>query len=127
MEQINWQKMQPLATSRLMLEWISSCSVDKSTTTARQKFGQTAHTLFIVMINVTSSIASVVYCFKFGSIDFNNATFAFMITIGQFGLIYFLFAAFQMRHQIADIFNNLSQIYKKCELKKLFFIIDKIF
>lgn len=108
--------MQPLATSRLMLEWISSCPVDESKTTPSQKFGQIAHTLFIVMINVNCSVASALYCIKFASIDFNGSLFAFMTTVGQFGLIYFMFAAFQMRHRIGCIFTSLSIIYKKCEL-----------
>lgn len=108
--------MQPLATSQLMLEWISSCPVDKLKTTPSQRIGQIVHTLLIVVINVNCSIASVAYCIKFASTDFNGSLNAFMIAIGQFGWIHFMFAAFRMRDQIGDIFSSLSIIYKKCVL-----------
>lgn len=108
--------MQPLATSRLLLEWLSMCPVDESTSTTRQKFGRIAHTLFVFMMNVICSVASAAYCIKFALVDFNSASFAFMIIIGQFGLIYFMIAAFRMRDQIGDIFTSLSMIYEKCEL-----------
>lgn len=103
--------MQPLATTQLMMAWLSMCSADESRF-PRQQAGHIAHTLSVLVLIVSSFIASVAYCLKYFSINFNSATFAFMVAIGDFGLIYFMIAAIQMRQEIDSIFTSLSTIYK---------------
>ena len=109
--------MQPLATTQLMLTWLSMCSADESAT-IQQKWGYIAHTLAILILDITCFVASLVYCFEFFTIDFNGAAFGFLGAVGQFAVIYFLIVAIQMRHQIDDIFTSLTTIYKssKCNL-----------
>lgn len=104
--------MQPLPTTCLMMTWLSMCPADELTTTRQQKSGYIAYTLAVFILNVICFVASLVYCLKFFSIDFDGAAFAFMAAIGEFGLIYFMITAILMRHQIRNIFLNLSMIYK---------------
>lgn len=118
MENHSFGKMRPLSTAHLMMTWLSMCSATESTTFL-QKFGHIAHTLIVLFLNLSCSIASLVYIFKYFSTDFDGAAFAFMATIGEIGLIYFLFAAILMRQQIDGIFTSLSSIYSssKCNHK----------
>ena len=103
--------MKPLATTQLMMTWLSMCPADESST-KRQKMAHIAYTLAVFIINVICLAASLVFCLEHISIDFDSAIFAFMVCIGEFGLIYFMIVSIQMRHQIAEIFTGLSTIYK---------------
>lgn len=103
--------MQPLATTRRIMIWHSMCPAHKSTT-PRYKWIYIAHALTILILNVIGFISSLTYCLKFVSIDFNSATFAFMLTNAEFGAIYFMISGILMRHRIGSIFTNLSAIYK---------------
>lgn len=87
------------------------CPVDE-TTTRRQRIAYIAHTLAILIICVISITTGLAYCIKFISIDFDGAVFGFMAGIAEFGIIYVLIAAVQMRYQIELIFTGLSRIYK---------------
>lgn len=104
--------MRPLATTQLMLTWLSMCPADDESTTPRQKWLYIAHTLVVLILTVAGCASSLAYCLKLISTDFDSAVFAFMATIGMFGVIYFMIAAFSMRHQIEEIFTNLSAIYE---------------
>lgn len=111
------KEMRPLATNQLMMTWLSMYPADKSAT-PRQKQLYIAHTLVVLISNVASCVSSLVYCLKFISTDFDSATFAFMCTIGIFGVIFFMITAISMRHQIEKIFTNLTTIYKSCKWLK---------
>lgn len=108
-------EMEPLATTRRMLTWLCMCPADELST-LRQKLPYVAHTSAILLIHLVSFVASVVFCVKHIKNDFNGATFAFMICIGEVGLVYSLIVGIFMCHQIGDIFTHLSTIYKSSEL-----------
>lgn len=110
--------MQPLASTRQMMTWLSMCPADE-TTTLRQRTGYIAYTLAIAFVIVTGFVTSLVYCFEYGSIDFDGAAFAFQIAIGEFGLIYFMIDAIQMRQQVGNIFASLSTIYKSSKFSSV--------
>lgn len=119
--------MRPLATTQLMMTWLSMCSADESTT-IRQKRSHIAYTLAILVVNVIGCSASLVYCLKFISSDFDSSTFAFMVGIGHFGAIYFMVALILMRHQIDNIFTSLSAFYNTCKFNSIYknFKIEKL-
>lgn len=106
--------MQPLATTRLMMMWLSMCPADESTT-VRQKTVYVAHTWAVFMLNLFGFVANMVFIFKNVSIDFDGAMFAIMGAIGQVGLIYVHVVAIQMCRQIGNIFTSLSTIYENCK------------
>lgn len=103
--------MQPLATIRRSMMWLSMCPPDASAS-ARQKKAYVYATFAVFALNVIGCIAPMVFCMKCISINFNGATFAFMITIAELGVIYFMIVAILMRHQIEGIFTSLTTIYK---------------
>lgn len=103
--------MQPLSTTRQMMTWLGMCPADESAT-LRQNLSHIAHTSAILTTSSICFIASLAYCFKFISIDFDGAVFGFMAAIAEFGLIYVLTTAIGMRHQIGGVFTSLSTIYK---------------
>lgn len=102
---------QPLATTHQMMTWLSMCPTAESTI-HRQKPAYIAYTLVILLLNVIAFATSLTYCLKYFFIDFDGATFAFMVAIGDFGLVYFLIAGILMRQQMVKIFTSLSIIYK---------------
>lgn len=104
--------MQPLATTRLMMMWLSMCPADGSSK-EQQRMAYVAHTWAVLFFNVINFVSSVAFCWKYFSIDFNGAMFAIMIAIGEFGLIYFMIVAILMCHQIQSIFTSLSTICKR--------------
>lgn len=120
--------MQPLATTRRMMTWLSMCSA-KESSSARQKIAFVAYTLTFLCLNLIGFVASIAFCWKYFTIDFNGATFAFLIAIGEFGVIYFMFVAILMCYQIESIFTSLSTIYKSSEFNLLLnmFFSSKIF
>lgn len=103
--------MQPLATTRLVMTWLSMCSADESTT-LRQKTAHIAYTMAILVLNVILFASSLAYCLKYFSVDFNSAAFGIMCTIGEFGAIYSMIAAILMCQRIFHIFGSLSSIYR---------------
>lgn len=104
------KKMRPLATTRLMMTWLSMCPPDELTAT-RQKRIYIGHTSAVLTLNVIGFASSLAYCLKMFSTDFDGAVYGFMAAIADFGVIYFMIAAFLMRHQIDNIFTGLSEIY----------------
>lgn len=109
-------KMQPLATTQRMMTWLSMCAANESTT-LKQKRDYKAFSWAVFVSSIIGFTASLAYCLNFVFIDFNGAVFAFMAFIAEFGVIYFMIAAFIMRHKISDIFTNLSTIYKSSKFK----------
>lgn len=111
--------MQPLETTHRMMTWLSMCTADESTD-VRQKQAYVAHTLAVLFFNLLNFLESIAFCLKNLSIDFHGATFAFMIAIGELGLIYVTITIILMRHQVDSIFTSLSSIYKssKCTIGK---------
>lgn len=103
--------MRPLATTQQMMTWLSMCPVGESTT-LWQKRAHIAHTLAILIINSTSFVASLAYCIKFFTVDFDGAVFGFMNANADSGVIYFMMVAIRLRVQIDGIFKELSNIYK---------------
>lgn len=104
------QEMQPLPTTHRVLIWLSMCPADEFAT-CTQKVLYLANTLFVLIVNTSSFFACLRYCIKNTSIDFDSSTFAFMVAIGEFGLIYSMIALIQMRHRIDDTFTSLTTIY----------------
>lgn len=104
--------MQPLATIRRVMTWLSMCPPDESST-ERQRKAYVVHTLAILFFCVISFIASLTFCLKYVLVDFDGSTFAFMVAIIEFGVVYFMIAAILMRHQIQGIFSSLSTIYNR--------------
>lgn len=103
--------MQPLTTTRQMMMWLCMCPIDEATA-RRQHIAYIAHTLTILIICLISITTGLAYCIEFISVDFDGAVFGFMAGIAEFGIIYVLIAAINMRHQIEPIFTGLSRIYK---------------
>lgn len=103
--------MEPLATTRRIMVWLCMYPANESAT-PQQKLAYATHTSVILFFHLVSFVASLVFCVKYVSIDFNGAIFAFMIGIGELGLIYYLIVAVLMRHQIESIFSSLSTIYE---------------
>lgn len=108
-------KVQPLATSRQMLMWLSMCPADELMEASR-KNAYAAYTWIIFIINLISFIASLAFCSAYISTDFDSSTLAFMLSVGELGLIYFMIAGIRMRHQIEQIFKGLSTIYDSSKL-----------
>lgn len=107
-------KMQPLASTRQMMMWLSMCTADESSTERQQK-AYVAHTYAVLFLNLASFVASVVFCLKYISIDFDGAMFAFMTAIGEFGGIYIMIIAIRMHHQIDNFFHELvGNLHKQC-------------
>lgn len=104
--------MRPLATTHLLMTWLSMCTVDESTT-RRQKRIYIGYTWVIFIINVMAFSASFGYCLKYFTIDFGAAVRGFMTAIIAFGIIYFMIVAMRMRERIDGIFTSLSEIYKR--------------
>lgn len=109
--------MRPLATTQLMMTWLSMCPADKSTSPWKKRF-YVANTCTVFIANLIHFTASLVFCVKHYSVDFGGAAFAVMATSGTFGLMYSLIAALQMREPIGAIFTGLSTIYKTRKIKK---------
>lgn len=107
--------MQPLATTRLTMIWLSMCSGAKLKT-PREKNGYTMHTLGILIVNSIGVLASLAYCLQFYSVDFDGATFGFMTAMILFGSVYVLIAAILMRQEIDNVFIRLSTIYDDSKL-----------
>lgn len=114
-------KMQPLATTRRVLTWLSICPADESCN-ERQKKAYVAHTLAVLFLNLIGFIGCLALCLKNVSIDFDDGMFALSGSITEFGVIYFLIAANLMRHQIDNIFTSLSTIYKSRKFDSIEFI-----
>lgn len=106
--------MQPLATTRQVMTWLSICPADESTN-SWQKRAYKAHTWAVLIINFTAVSAGLTFCMEFFQTDFDSSTFAFMAAAGECGAIYFWIVAFQMRRQIDEIFKKLSTIYNDSE------------
>lgn len=104
-------QLRPLATTQLMMTWLSMCPPDESIT-RKQKWYYIACTSATLTISVISCVTSFAYCLKFISTDFDGAVFAFMVGIAEFGLIYIMIVAIHKRQMIDDTFMGLSKIYK---------------
>lgn len=111
-------KVEPLATAHRMMKWLSMCPPEESAT-SRQRRLYIAYTLAIFFINVVAFSASVTYCLKLFSIDFDGTMFAFMCVIADFALIYFMITAIRKRHQIGDTFASLSIIYENSKFNSI--------
>lgn len=94
-----------------MMTWLSMCPTNDPTD-PQQKRISIAHTLAVLILNVTYSAASLTYCLKMFSVDFDGAVYGFVAAIAEFGVLYFMIAAFLMRHLVDSIFTSLSEIYK---------------
>lgn len=113
-------KMQPLVTTRRLMTWLSMCPrADKSPNARPKKAYVVAHTFTVLSLNFIGFIAPIAFCLKYISIDFNGTTFAFMIIIAEFGVIYFLIIAILMRHHIDSVFTSLSAIYKSSKFNSV--------
>lgn len=108
--------MEPLPTTRQCLIWLRLCPADELTC-RRQKIAHIVFSMIILIGLIFNIAASLVYCWKFVSIDLGRSIFAFMIVTGQFAIIYMvLVGVILMRHKIGTIFDTLSTIYEtsKC-------------
>lgn len=110
-------KIKPLATTKLMMTWLSMCPADKSMSHG-QKMRYIANTVTVFVANGIHFTASLIFILKYHSTDFGGAAFAFMATSGTLGLIYSLIAALQLRKQIGNIFTSLSTIYDRCKFNQ---------
>lgn len=104
--------MEPLATNRRCLIWITTCPPDKSTSRC-QKIGYSIFTLAIFVVLLFGFTANSTFRWKFGSIDVGRSMFAVMFAVAEFCIIYMaLVGMLLMRHKIGGIFDSLSAIYK---------------
>lgn len=111
----NISKIQPLVTIQKLMTWLSIFPAGDSTA-PEQKWAYLLNTLIVSIILLICLTSSWAYILKFYSTDFNGAAFAFMVTIATFGFVYMLIVVILMRHQIVNIFTNLSIIYKTRKL-----------
>lgn len=105
--------MQPLVTTKRILEWISMYPVAKSTTTPLWK--ASAHIIIIVMmfgVTLCAIAAYTVYIIENISNNLEDCVFTFMAFVTCCGLIYAMIMAFFTRHQVPSIFQQLSSIYE---------------
>lgn len=111
--------MKPLATIHRCLIWLSVHPAEKSV----KKWQKITHTIFavcILAIQILAFVASLVFCWKFFSIDLEKCLFAFMIVAGAFGSIYMMAVAIvMMRRKVGAFFKDLTTIYDACKYSML--------
>lgn len=107
-------KMLPLEEDQRIFTWFGICSVEKSVF-------HNAKTLCTVLnvINYAYQVlifgASVLYFFKFISIDLVEALNSLHQTVGLFGVLYSLTVALLYRTEIRSIFSKYQQFYDECK------------
>lgn len=106
--------MEPLKTNKLLLIWLGMCEADQlsSKTIKIAQFGVCAT---ILTLNLFSMISNIVFLAEFVSTDLNRSIFAFMNLSGYLGMFYTLISAFNLRHEINEIFVKLAGICCKGE------------
>lgn len=97
-----------LVTTRQALIWFCACPSDEST------WKKLVHGL-VFLVNLLLSMCLLAtlltWCFEFGSANHGDLLAAFMYICGTAIKIYASIVCFFRRHQMAEIFKNLSQIH----------------
>lgn len=104
--------MEPLATNRQCLIWLRMCAADESAN-RRQKIAHAIFAMLVLTALMSGISASLIFMWKFISIDVGRSVFAFMLVATEFTVIYLASVGMiLLRHKIGTIFDNLSTIYK---------------
>ena len=102
--------MKPLATTQQVFKWFCVYSADDST----NRWERATHAIFTIAIGileVCAIITSAAFIRKFVSIDFESPLFAFLQVLGHTVGLYGILFTLLLRHEIASIFKQLSEIY----------------
>lgn len=107
--------MKPLDTYRRCLIWLCVYPADESST-KRQKIAYAAFTVTIVTLQFCVFVGSLVFCWKFFSVDLKACMLAFMAISVIFGSIYMIIIGIRViRDNILVLFEDLSNIYNNSE------------
>lgn len=115
--------MRPLTTTYHFLIWFCICPAEWPEN-RWQKIAHIVFTISMLGLILCDTAASMAFCCEFIAIDLERCMFALMSLCAAFGITYNLIAALtQMRHKIANVFVDLSEIYKIGECSFAFKII----
>lgn len=107
--------MEPLVTIRQYFVWLGILPADESTT-RRQKLAQTIFIRVVLIGPICGVAASLVFCWKYVSIDTGRSIFAILFAVAEFTVLYVaLVGMFLLRHKNGSIFDNLATIYNDSE------------
>lgn len=107
--------MEPLVAYRRMLIRFCVISVDETT----PKWKKLAHIIFCICAftgNSVGSLISVAFCLKFVSIDLGKALYTLFQIPSMGSAAYGIVLMLVIKFDITKTFENLSKIYKKCNL-----------
>lgn len=108
--------MKALDTNRRVLVWLCMCRSDEEAT-KREKIARIVFTLTNNLSLFSLAAGSVVFICENIAADFESSLFAFCQLCGVFGLLFMIMCGFVLRHQIADIFVSLQNIYDEGEYR----------
>lgn len=106
--------MEPLSTTKRMLIWLCMYPAHESSSRWR-KTVYCAFGLTIFGINLFTLLVHLAFFIKFVSSDVFGSVFAFMAMDAVTAMCYTMVIAFIMRHQIQNIFEQLTKIYTNCK------------
>ena len=103
-------KMKPLVTNKLVLMWLCSHPAEKSTVKWK-KIAYVAFTAFSLLGLLSLIGLTSIFCVQSFSTDLEESLYAIFQMTGSSAMFYFSIVAFNSRHKIAALFENLSDIY----------------
>lgn len=107
--------MKPLATTQQILTWICILPADKNISTWSKR-GYIALVLALILADFTVFVSSLMYVFKFISIDVLETSIGLYQVAASIIMANAIIVAFLFRHKIPSIFEKLSEIYETCNL-----------
>lgn len=113
--------MEPLVTTRRCLIWLCIYPANESTS-QWQKLAHTISATTALTGLICGFVSSLVFSWKYVSIDLGRSMFAFTFAAAEFTAIYMaLVGMILMRRKICTIFDKLSTIYKASKIFLHFF------
>lgn len=106
-----------LETNKLLLRWCCICPIGEDTRQWK-KNSYFICTLLSFLINLSAMISSSCFAWKYASIDLKESLYAAFQLAPEICIIYVVVTAMVFRHQIAELFEDLSTI---CDASKIIF------
>lgn len=107
-------KMRPLITSQRMLIWLCLCPGDENIS-KRDKFHHILFTFTLYVIAIITFACSAAHFSMYLRIDLEKSLYSLFQISAVISVTYTTITVFFLRHKIAAIFMNLSEIYKASE------------